>query len=189
MGRPSPHPDNLTDLAFPETLTLWSLRYACDDQDRTCDPGPEQDEAAGILWRLHGLARCPEAYRHLCLFLPLLARDLCRPVHINRPACPEIAWDEWRLLQALGFCQLDHQPDPAPLLSPFLPPAEIEKARPVLRNWALALALSGYEIPVRPSVLFHLKKAVAGSTVTAPPASQSSRPVDGTSQAPLPILH
>jgi hypothetical protein len=146
MQIPDIIPDSLTDLTFPEQLTLWSVRYWSDGLRQSFSPYTTLQEA-------YGRAKCPSALISMDSFLSLMVAGYSRPVDIRCLCCGGISLDEWRILQALVAAQAGETREIAPLVSHFLEPATTRIATPIILEWAQGLKDSGLLFPSRPDVM------------------------------------
>ena len=139
-------PDSLTDLKYPEQLTLWSVRYWSDGLRQNFSPYSTLQEA---YWR----AKCPRVLISLDSFLSLMIAGYSRPVDVRCLCCSGISPDEWRILQSLVAAQSGEEAEIAPLISHFLEPATVRIAKPSVLEWAEGLKDSGLILPSRPDVM------------------------------------
>ncbi|MDF2368209.1 hypothetical protein [Sneathiella sp.] len=145
MHTPEVIPDSLSDLKYPEQLTLWSVRYWSDGLRQSFSPYTTLQEA---YWR----AKCPRVLISLDSFLSIMVAGYSRPVDIRCLCCSGISKDEWRILQSLVAAQLGEEAEIAPLISHFLEPATVRIAKPSILEWAQGLKDSGLILPTRPEV-------------------------------------
>jgi hypothetical protein len=146
MTQPERIPQNLTDLSYPEQLTLWSIRYWSDAFRQKYSPYESLRQA-------YRLAKCPGGLLSLDSFMSLIIAGHSRPVDVRCPCCGGISMDEWRVLQSLALIQSGDNGSFSHLVSHFLEPAAIRNALPVLLEWAEDLSNQSLRLPVRPSIL------------------------------------
>ncbi|MFC4270869.1 hypothetical protein GQF03_03980 [Sneathiella chungangensis] len=158
MANPNPAPNKLSDLSFPEQLTLWSLRFWSDGFRQNYSPYETLREA-------YARANCPAGLLALDNFLSLVVAGHSRVVDFRCPCCGGISEDEWRLLQSLALVQSGGGARIADLLSHFLEPATARIARTVIYDWAGELKESGLVLPMRDGVLaaIPVARAVTGT--------------------------
>lgn len=137
-----PLPQDLTDLSFPEQLTLWSIRYWADACRNDHSPYV-------ILQDAYKLAKCPDSLMALDSFMTMLISGNSRPVDIRCLCCGGISVDEWRILQSLALSQQGEKHMVPRLLSHFLEPSATRLALPLIREWSLCLEGGNHIIPVR----------------------------------------
>ncbi|WP_340151385.1 hypothetical protein [uncultured Sneathiella sp.] len=146
MTSPNLKPNNLTDLYFPEQLTLWGMRFWADGLQQNYSPYETLREA-------YSRAKCPEGLMSLDNFLSLVVAGHSRTVDIRCPCCDGISLDEWRLLQSLALAQSGSESYISDLISDFLQPATTRIAHTVISGWANELKKTGLVVPIRTAVL------------------------------------
>jgi len=166
MQPSKPLPQSLTDLCFPEQLTLWSIRYWADACRKDHSP-------YGVLKDAYKLASCSDSLLSLDSFMTLLISGNSRSVDIRCLCCGGISLDEWRILQSLALVQQGDKRVIARLISHFLEPSTTRMALPLIHEWAFNLRAGNHIIPIRSNALTAGQHYHPSSQESAPKAQSA----------------
>ncbi len=137
----------LSDLTTPEILLAVTLRLFALPWREPGDDHPDWREGLRTgnlpLWT----ATMFESFLHIII---LATR---RPLDVRCPACPQLGYDEGRLLQIVSLLQHRRHEEAGAVLQSWLPAAACRAALSPAEGLARGLGLAGLVIPPRPAIV------------------------------------